>query len=155
MDPSLTPEKRLLLTDDDRSAIEGRLLTHETASVSGDHRVVAQTKSTMMPRSFERIASGALLYWSVTATVYSELDLDCFHTALAAFLCDARVGGKKGTGHGLLKPLAARQIDWRRPSDRAQAINPNALSPKTGSVFRAHVAARADALREWLSRVAA
>lgn len=150
MDPMLRPQMRKLLSADARASVEGRLLASEAASAEGDYRAKEDAASTMMPRSYEVIVAGSLLYWQVTVTTWTELERDCFLTALAAFLYDAHVGGKRSTGHGRLVPAAARQLQIARPSYAAEAINPNGLAGRAGALYRAHVEARADALRAWL-----
>lgn len=157
MDPTLDPGKRKLLTAEAASGVERRLIASETAHVEDDAVGREKTKSSMMPRRYETVAAGSLFYWSITATCYSELDVDTFHTMLAAFLADSRVGGKKGTGCGVLKavPGGARQIGLLRPSERTQTLDPQGLAPRVGTVFREHVAARKDKVRDFLARVEA
>lgn len=153
MDPALVPEKRRLLTASDAATAEHRLLASEAASEVDDARGGAQSKSSMMPRRFERIAQGSLFSWAVEATVYSELELDTFHVMLSSFLARARVGGKKGTGHGLLRLLAAENIAIRRSADESKAMDIAALAPRVGEAFRAHVHAHADELAWALENV--
>lgn len=156
MDPSLDPGKRKLLTAGDAEATEHRLLLSENASEMDDAKAKAEHKSTMLPRSFERVAAGSLFHWSVTATVYSDLERDTFQVACATFLADARVGGKRGTGHGLLKAIAARHVQLGRPVERAQTLKPDQLSTdRVGELFRAHVRERAERITEWLQSVQA
>lgn len=156
MDPSLDPGKRLLLTAGARESAERRLLASETASEMGDSVAKEDSKSTMMPRSFERVVQGSLFYWSVTATVYSDLEDDTFKVACAAFLADARVGGKRGTGHGLLTPLTGRNVALARPTERAETLQPDQLSTmRVGSLFRQHVADRKERIKTFLREVVA
>lgn len=153
MDPMLVPEKRLLLADEERARVEGRLLTSETARAEGDMVAADESKSAMLPRSFERVCSGSLFFWEVSARCYSELDRACFLTMLAWATYDMRVGGKRGTGHGALRVFATAQGKVPRPADAVGAINPNGLATPAAQVFREHVRQRADALREWLAKV--
>lgn len=156
MDPMLDPAKHTMLTAGERERVNLRLLRSETASEMKDAPAKDENKSTMMPRSFERIAQGSLFYWSVTATTYSEIEADTFITMCAAFLADARVGGKRGTGHGLLKPIAGRNVTLSSPSERIETIKPDSLSTaRVGSLFRAHVAERSERIKAFLSKVAA
>lgn len=152
MDPMLSPEKRRMLTADDATRVEQKLLTNENASGEGDHKAKAGAASSMMPRNHETIVAGSLFYWQTTATTWTDLERDCWVTTLATFLADAHVGGKRGTGHGHLVPKDARHITFGRPSYAAEAVNPNGLAARAGAVYRAHVQARADDLREWLCR---
>jgi len=153
MDPSLDPAKRKLLTEGDQVGANARLLSSETASASVDHAAKDEAKSTMLPRTFERIAAGSLLSWGVVATLTSELDLDTFNAAVFMFLSRAYVGGKRGTGHGLLAPVAARDLQLTRPSEQGSEMTD--LAPRVGELFRKHVQERKDRVREFLASVAA
>lgn len=152
MDPTLDPGKRKLLAAGADAAVQGRLLASEAAHDADDAVGAAKNKSTMMPRRFERVAQGSLFSWSVEATTYSDLDTDTFNTAVAAYMANARVGGKRGTGHGQIRCVTARKVAMSRPSERAEP-EVTALALGVGSVFRAHVLERRDALREFLSAV--
>lgn len=153
MDPSLVPQKRLLLTGDEQVAIAKRLTASEAASADGDAIEKDKAKSTMLPRRFERVAQGSLFYWACSATCYSDLDVDTFNVSVAAFLRHATVGGKRATGHGWLKPIDARNVNLARPAEALDSLDANALAPKLGDMFRTHVAERADRIREFLSTV--
>lgn len=153
MDPTLRPDMRKLLGSGASKAAEQRLLDGEKASAEGDAVGAADAKSSMMPRRYERIVQGSLFAWTVQATVHSDLERDAFLTALAAFLYQPIVGGKKGTGHGRMRAVDARGLDVARPADRAEVVNPAALAPRTGEMFRAHVAARKDRIATWLAKV--
>ena len=172
MDPTLNPGKRILLSDGERARSEGRLLASEAASAEGDARARDDAKSSMMPRRVETVIQGSLWFWRTTATVYTPLDVDTLDAMHAAFLADCRVGGKKGTGHGLLRVArrtveeivdgkrvprtvyAARNIDLhlpeRRTTDAAGMVDPKAT---TGSILRAHVAERKERIVSLLTRV--
>ena len=156
MDPSLDPGKRNLLTAGAREGVERRMLASENAGELDDAKAKDDAKSTMMPRSFERIAQGSLFYWAVVANTYGALDEDTFAVACAAFLHDARVGGKRGTGHGLLTPVTGRNVQMARPSERAETISSEALSTmRVGTLFQTHVRERADKISAFLKEVAA
>jgi hypothetical protein len=157
MDPSLNPDKRQLLSVDARTAIEGRLLANEDASANGDAVGVEDSKSSMMPRTFEALASGALFFWEATAITHSDLELDTWHVMLGAFLRDCGVGGKRSTGFGRLRPVSGwtRGFDWRSPATGGEAVDPNAIGGRAGDVFRAHMSERTDRLRAFLDGVIA
>lgn len=155
MDPMLDPGKRKLLSDDAAVAAAHRLESGERAHASDDAIERDESKSSMLPRTFERVVQGALWTWSITAHVYSDLDVDTLHVALGAFLSRPVVGGKRGTGHGLLRVVEARYIEIARPAERVNIIDPTALGPRAGELFRAHVAERKDRIAEFLRRVAA
>ena len=153
MDPGLSPEKRALLTVHAEQRLLGRIGANETASASGDEIGKRDTKSTMMPRRMETIVAGSLFYWGLSATCVSELDVDTLHTMLAAFLANPVVGGKRATGSGRLRPVAARDIKVMRPAAESSSLE--LVGPGAGfsERFSAHVSARADRVRELLARV--
>ena len=162
MDPMLNPGKRRFLTDEARTAAEGRLLESEAASASGDALAIEESKSSMLPRTFEGIAAGSLFFWQITVTTHSDLDVDTFHTMLGAFLTNCRVGGKRSVGFGELRPVAGgtRGFDWTRPADAAEGLNPYDLPSATadervGGLFRRHMRERAERLRAFLDGVVA
>jgi hypothetical protein len=153
MDPRLDPGKRQLLAAGERAGIEQRLLASETASEEGDAAGKDAAKSSMMPRRYEVVAAGSLFSWSVTATCYSVLDEDTLWVMLATFLRDARVGGKRATGHGLLRAVAARNVTLAPFSDRSDTLDVQAM--RVGDLFRAHVSERADRIKSFLGSVIA
>jgi len=155
MDPLLDPAKRALLLPDHRARAEQRLIASETAATDNDAGATEQAKSTMMPRRFERLVQGALFWWGVTAHILSDLDDDTFKVMVASFLYDAHVGGKRGTGHGLLRAVRGWNIDVRRPAERTESLDVRELGGQIGAIFRAHVSERRDQIAEFLKRVAA
>ncbi len=152
MDPSLDPGKRKLLSDGG-IGIERRMMASEHGKEVGDALLVESSKSTMLPRSHETVVSGSLFFWSVTAVVNSELERDTFNTMIGAFLRDARVGGKRATGHGRIRPIVAKQITVRRPKEAPENLDVGALAPRVGSLFFAHVSERKDKVAEFLAAV--
>ena len=155
MDPTLDPGKRLLLTPGARASAEQRLLASESAGEEGDAVGKEKAKSTMLPFTYERVAQGSLFFWSLSATCYGDLDHDALMVMLAAFLRHAVVGGKKGTGHGHIAPVAAKDVTIARYSERTDTFELVGPEGAIGQRFRAHVAERADRLREFLGRVCA
>jgi hypothetical protein len=153
MDPSLVPAKRLLLGSGEQTTVEQRLLVSEAAHAAGDARGADDSRSSMMPRRFERLVQGSLLYWTCSATCYSELDVDTFDLALASFLYRARVGGKQGTGHGRLRGVAGRQGALARPAESLQEIDSTAIGLPKGKLFTEHVRARAERIASFLGKV--
>ena len=153
-DPTLKLDKRRLLSGDERDEIERKLIASEVAHADDDAVAKEATKSTMMPRTAEVIAAGSLFAWDVTATLYSDLDRDTYHVAIAAFLSNARVGGKSGTGHGRVRAIAGNRVQLARPSEAAEKMDMRALSrDRVGDVFRAHVKDNAERLRAVLASV--
>lgn len=155
MDPMLVPAKRLLLTDGDAARAEQRLLASELASERDDAKGAAASKATMMPFSYETVAAGSLFHWRIDATTHSQIERDTLYVMLAAFLAKARVGGKKGTGHGLLEPIHARGLERTAsaPTDLdTLAVSGDARAPEIAR-FRAHVGERAAAVKDWLAGV--
>ncbi len=152
MDPSLDPGKRKLLSDGGAS-VEQRLLASEHGKEVGDVVLAEDNKSTMLPRRYETVVGGSLFLWSVSATVHSEIERDTFATIVGAFLRDARVGGKRGTGHGRIRPVIAKQIKVQRPREAPENLDTGALGPSIGSLFYAHMKERSDRFRKFLAEV--
>jgi hypothetical protein len=150
MDPALDPGKRKLMLPEHQIEVSNRLMTGEQAHAEDATIERADSKSSMMPRRFERVAQGSLFHWSLTATCYSDLDVDTLHTMLACFLSDPRVGGKRGTGHGQLRVVAARDVAVARLSEPMTGFE---LGPTMGALFRQHVAERRERIRKWLQVV--
>lgn len=111
MDPSNSPRRRAQMSDVDREAAEERLSRSERASAEGDAAAREETKSTMMPRSYEAIKPGALFSWAVHLDVVVEADLQCLGSAIAAWATQGRVGGKQGTGCGRVEVVEAKSIE--------------------------------------------
>lgn len=155
MDPTLDPGKRNLLTAGEREKVELRLLRSENASAHDDAKGKDEHKSSMMPFSYETVVAGSLFHWKLACTCHSELDKDMLLVLVASFMAHCVVGGKKGTGHGVLRPVAAREISIPRWSERVKDMEVTALGARAGELFRAHVAERKDKLRSFLQTVAA
>jgi hypothetical protein len=155
MDPTLLPEKRRLLSAGAGEAVGRRLLASEAAGEERDAVAARESRSSALPRRFERIAQGSLLSWAVEAVVCSDLELDTFHVMLSSFLSRAIVGGKRATGHGLVRPVAARNVLLRRPRESATSFDLARMEPEIGLCFRAHVEARAAEIRSALAEIEA
>ena len=152
MDPTLVPARRALLSAGDADAVERRLAASELASEEENDVARDATKSSMLPRSFERICQGSIFYWSLTCTTQDALQEDTLWTMVGAFLTLAHVGGKKGTGHGKIKAIHGREAVLLRPSE-SSAFDLSTM--RKGDIFRAHMVERKDKLRAWLDGVAA
>lgn len=155
MDPTLNPAKRLLLTPGERDKAEGRLLASEAAGESGDVIAADKEKCSMMPFSYERVAQGSLFHWSITCTIYSELDEDTLMVMVGAFLRNARVGGKQGTGHGHIVPLAAKNVSLANFSERMDTLEMVGPDNAIGNLFRSTVADNKERVKEFLAGVVA
>lgn len=130
-----------------------RMLDASEAAHAEDNAIAREaTKSTMLPRTCEVIAPGALFYWSAIATTYDALEEDTFRTAVAAFLAAGQVGGKGGTGHGYVRPLTGALAELARPSATAETTDLATLG-RVGDVFRAHVTEHREAIRKVLATV--
>lgn len=155
MDATLDPGKRRLLAEGEQVAANARLLASEQAHAADDALARDEAKSSMLPRTFERVVQGTLFTWAVQAETYTELDDDTLMTTLGVFLARPRVGGKRGTGHGELRVLAARDIGVRRASERAEVLDCAELGPRVGELFRTHVREHSAEIKRFLSRVEA
>lgn len=150
MDPMLRPTRRALLDEASRAEHEGRLLESETASAARDHAAADESKSSMMPFSFERLCAGSRFWWSIEADTYSPLELDTLKATISAYFRSIRVGGKQGSGHGLLRVVAGENFSVQRPAEAAEALDLADLDQTPGRVLRAHVSERRERLAEWL-----
>lgn len=155
MDATLDPVKRNLLTTGEHVKSVARLASSEAASEGKKAIEKAESKSAMLPRTFERIARGSLLAWAVEAVVQNELDTDFFHVSLLSFLSRAVVGGKSGTGHGQLRVVAVNEIKMLTASREHELVDTKALGLQVGKLFLNHVQERKDRVAEFLSKVAA
>lgn len=153
MDPTLNATGRAMLAPEANAGAEQRMLDREAAGEAQDAVAIQDTKSSMMPRTFEVVAAGSLFVWSLTATLLTELDRDTFDLMLAAWLSNMVVGGKKGTGHGRLAALEGSKLLLSRPSAPETVTLPD--TGKVGDRFREHVAARKDAIKDFLAKVEA
>lgn len=153
MDPALVPEKRLLLTGAEQVALNKRLTASEAAHTDDDARAKDEAKSSMMPRRFERIAQGSLFAWSCEAVCWTDLEIDTLNVAVCAFLSNAVVGGKRGTGHGRIRALAAQGVQVERPADAMYPIDALAPASKVGELFRAHVRERSGRIKDFFVEV--
>lgn len=155
MDAVLDPAKVRLLSAGAQAEVTHALLASENAHNSDDAIGRAENKSSMLPRTYERIKAGSLFYWSVTGTLYSELELDTFVTMIASFLYNARIGGKKSTGCGLLRPIqgAAWDVTLAPTAERSSLLDTKELAPGVGRIFRKHVEANKNQVRKFLSEV--
>lgn len=152
MDATLDPGRTRLLADGGGS-VRNRLLASEHGKDVGDVVLAQDNKSSMMPRRFETIVAGSWFYWKINCDTYSDLDRDTFYTMVGAFLQNARVGGKRGTGHGRMRVVTGRQVQWKRPRETPEGLDASALAPKLGSLFYTHVSARKDRVRSLLNEV--
>lgn len=152
MDASLDPGKTKLLSDGG-VGVRNRLLASEHGKEVGDVVLAQDNKSTMMPRRFETLVAGSLFYWKVECDTFNALDRDTFMTMVGAFLQNAKVGGKRATGHGRVRVVVGKQIQWRRPREAPEGLETSALAPRLGSLFYQHVGARKDRVRSLLNEV--
>jgi hypothetical protein len=150
MDPTLDPSKRKLLAPASEVGAVQRLEQGESAHETDSAIERSEAKSSMLPRTHEAVVAGSLFAWSVTATTWTDLDADVLHTMVSTFLSDARVGGKRGTGHGKLRAIHARGVIVNRPSERTDTLDAAALAPKVGSLFRTHVSERRERIARFL-----
>jgi hypothetical protein len=152
MDPTGDPGKRRLLAEVQARQLEAKDRKKEAAHEADDALQRDGAKGSMMPRTFEALAAGSLLSWRLQATCLSPLDVDTFRAMVGAFLGSARVGGKRGTGFGFIRPVAANAAQVLRPADAMQSVDLVA-QPKVGEVFRSHVRERAARIAKFLADV--
>lgn len=153
MDPLLSPANRNLLSSEARANVESRLLKSETAHTDGDGAAAADAKSTMLPRTHERIAQGAYFWFSVTARTYTPMEEDAFDFTLGVALQDFRVGGKGGTGHGLLRFVSGARLHFTHAPGKLESTDTDMMRTR-GNAYQDFVASKREELASWLrSRV--
>lgn len=155
MDPMLVPERRLLMSGESQAAANNRLALSERAHIEGDDAAALASKSTMMPRTCEVVKCGSVFHFYAEARTYCALDRDAFGAMMSAYIGNMRVGGKRGTGHGLLRAIEAQDVQILRPAQRSSALVLRGGSVDIGKIFREHVAENSKALREMLAKVVA
>lgn len=155
MDPMLRPEMRALLSDAARTEVEKRLLKSDNAAADDDDAEKVKTKSAMLPFAYEVVAAGSFFFVRIHARTTNLLQHDMLHVMLAAWLARPVVGGKRGTGCGLLHLIECRGMTRveMAPAD-GDRLSFGTSSPEVER-FRAHVAERAERLGVWLAQVAA
>lgn len=154
MDPTLVPAKRLLLASGDANRVEQRLLASEVASAREDHAGKDREKSAMMPFSYETVVAGSLFAWRIDCVTHNDIERDALAMMVSTFANRMRVGGKKGTGNGLLDVVHA--FGSHRPRAREDLLTDEEVGG--GGVverFVARAQAQAAELRKWLGEVKA
>ena len=154
MDPTLSPEKVKLLSGEQQISVNRRLCASGKAHDDGDTKEAEREKSTMMPRSHERIIQGSLLWCALEARTYNALEADAFGYTVGCLLNNFTVGGKQATGHGRLKFVVGNRIHFAPTAGDLSAMG-SELAGKTGTLFRAHIAEHRNQLITWLEKVAA
>lgn len=149
MDATLVPDKVKLLSDGAKAAVNSRLLKSEKAHEEADSKAKAESKSGMMPRTHERIIQGALLWIGIDARTYSDLEFDALNFTIACLLNNFRIGGKHGVGHGRLEFVAGARISFKPTAGTLENVGAE-LAPKTGDIYRAHIAQRKEDLIAWV-----
>lgn len=154
MDPQLNPSMRALMLPDAQVSANAQLGASEAAHGADDAAAAKKEKSSMLPRTFERVVQGSLFSWRCTVTCHSALEQDTFYATLAELMANGpRVGGKQGTGHGLLRTVAARGVELERSAERLDGIDLAHPEQRIGELFRRHVAERAPRIREFFKVV--
>lgn len=156
MDPMLNPGLRTLLLPEAQIAANTKLQLAEAAHTADDAVGKSKEKSAMMPFEFERIAQGSLFFWRATVTCHNPLEEDTFNMILAELLAAGpRVGGKQGTGHGLMRAVVGRGVEFSRTAERTEDLSAMVAASRPGDIFRAHVAERKEQIQRFFREVVA
>jgi hypothetical protein len=151
-DPTRSVELRGLLQPAAQVAVHAQIAAREAAKETDDALAVVEEKGSMLPYTYDRIIQGALLGWRVSGTFDSPIYEDAFFAALEAFIhYGPCVGGGHAHGQGQMRLLKA----WGFDVSPVRIETTDALRPRVGEMFRAHVAERKDEIRAFLRRVAA
>lgn len=156
MDPTILPEKIRLLSGGEQIRIQGRLLKSEKAHEDGDSKAAGESKSAMLPRTYERIIAGSLFLMAVEARTYSELEYDAYLYTLSCALNGLRLGGMSRTGHGLVKFRAGARIHFTQAAGNLESLDTSlesselTVATRVGDLFRKHIQTRSEELAAWL-----
>ena len=150
MDPELLPEKVKLLTEADQIIVHNKAAAMEVARSNDDAIAIKENKSGMLPRIHERFLQGSLFCWGVTGRTYTDLELDAFSYIMACYLANMKVGAMARSGHGRLQVVEGRRIHQEPLGSNFDALDTQ-LTAGIGSLYRSHVAARKDDLKQWLT----
>lgn len=151
MDALNAPETHKLLSEDARARVTNRLLAAEKAHETGDAKLAKEAKSEMLPRTFERIKQGELLWLGVEARVYTELERDALNFTIACLLSNFRVGGKRGTGHGRLEFVKGMRCNFLPTAGNFEPVGAE-LAPKVGDIYKQHIQFRREELLAWIRK---
>ncbi len=150
MDSTLMdPAVKELLAPKALADVQAKELRRDSAHETGESKSKEDSKSDMMPYTFERLAQGTLFTWGVSAYTHSDLEFDAFCFSIACLLNHFRVGGKSGVGHGSLQFVAGNRINFTPIGGSLEQIGQE-LAPKTGDIYKAHIAERKEELVSWL-----
>lgn len=149
MDPELSPEKVKLLSDGEQIAVYDKQRLRELAHSTGDAKLAKANKSTMMPRSFQHIIPGALMWGGVEARTYNDIEFDAFNYIFAGLISNFRVGGLAREGFGKLSFLKGHKVPFALQPQIGESLD-DALAGKVGTLFRARITERKDDIARWL-----
>lgn len=157
MDALLNPHTRRALSPEAQEDVDARMLASDSATAAGDAKGKKTTRSSMMPFTYETIVRGSIFYWRLNVTTDTAIERDALAVMIAAFFSRAKVGGKKGTGHGAIRPLVVRgheKIITHETEGAPLAIEGEATYAAVER-YVAHVKDRASRIEEFLSKVVA
>lgn len=152
MDPELSPEKVRLLNEAAQIEVHGKTAAMEKAREDGDMVAVSENKSSMLPRTHERFLQGSLFWWGVLGRTYTDLEFDAFNYVMAVYLSNMKVGAMARSGHGRMGVVEGRRIHLDPMKADVQNLD-QSITAGIGTLYRAHVTARKDDLRSWLTSV--
>lgn len=161
MDSTLDPKMRALMSPAAAEGTEKRLLAGADAARAGDDVGRESAKSTMMPRRFEAISQGALLYTGFVAVTHSEIEEDALKVMVLQALARIGPGGDDwlgGMGREHFGKVVAIDGRWHEPRPTADAATPSTdlsmlTDPALGERFRAHLKDRREKVVDYLRRV--
>lgn len=154
MDPLLIPGKRVLLLPEEQTKAAARLTAGERAHEGDDAPAAKEAKSAMLPRTYETIKQGSLLFWRIEVTCHSALEEDTFMVVLSELHKGGPiVGGKRGTGNGRLRMIAAKGVELQRTVERAEDLTALVGNASIGDLFNRHITERAENIRDFFRTV--
>lgn len=154
MDPVHNPILQHLLSEGERRRLAGKVEAREEAHETGDAIAAREVKSSMLPRTYDTICTGALFSWQITGRFHSDLDEDAYYSTLALLLtAEARVGGKKGTGCGRIKPVMVNNRLVPRPEQLADVLNLDEKGRNSAQRYQDHLRSKAAEINAFLAKV--
>lgn len=155
MDSLNNPQMSRYLTDGERKLLGERLDAREKAHDKGDDKGAAEAKSSMMPRTMEVICQGSYFSWEVTGRFHSDIEEAAWKTTLCLLRTpEARVGGKKGTGHGRIRIEKVNDVIVPRGPQAVEEMRLSALdSAAEAKMYVKHLEENAAKIREFLTKV--
>lgn len=149
MDATQRQETVGLLSDLAKANVQARQLASAKAHEDGDSKLARESKSGMMPYTFERFCEGAVFALGFEVRVYTPMDRDVFAFSMKYLLSNFRIGGKANVGHGRLEYVKGARVDYQVGSVQVSSED-TTMAGAAGALYRAHVQEKKEDLAAWI-----